>query len=144
MSSSSEISSSALCFLRYVWRLPLAMKGMYGAWPARQIPRISITWGMHKCLHFQKCYLERDFIKTCSTYLVLCQVFTQQHVSNMEAVNSNDRQTSANCRHVSYIMDYCILTLDSFHSHNFTFCFCEIGQAVYTIPNSCNVVKYCN
>ena len=33
MSASSHISSSALCFLRYEWRLPLAMKGitMYGA-----------------------------------------------------------------------------------------------------------------
>ena len=41
------MSSSALCFLRYDWRLPLAMKGitMYGVWSARQIPRIPITWG---------------------------------------------------------------------------------------------------
>ena len=28
VSSSSEITSSILCFLRYVWRLPLAMKGI--------------------------------------------------------------------------------------------------------------------
>ena len=47
MSSSSAISSSIQCLLRYVWRLPLTMKGitMYGAWQSRQIPKIPITWG---------------------------------------------------------------------------------------------------
>ena len=47
ISSSSDSSSSALCFLRYEWRLPLAMKGitMYGACSTRQILRIPITRG---------------------------------------------------------------------------------------------------
>ena len=55
ISSSSDISSSALCFLRYEWRLPLAMKGitMYGACPARQIPRIPITWGCVNAIIFR-------------------------------------------------------------------------------------------
>ena len=55
ISVSSNISSSILCFLRYDWRLPLAMKGitMYGTWPERQIPRIPITWGWTNAFIFK-------------------------------------------------------------------------------------------